>query len=87
MFLVALFLVTVLSLLVANWQITLLGLGIWMLVRALAAKYPGSRAAPGPGVASRELPATAYLPRWTATRRLNARREHAQWQDWFDASR
>jgi hypothetical protein len=33
---------------------------------------------------SRELPAPAYLPRWTANRRLEAGREHAQWQKNFD---
>jgi len=32
----------------------------------------------------RELPAPAYLPRWTASRRLDAGREHAQWQKMFD---
>lgn len=31
-----------------------------------------------------ELPAPEYLPRWTATRRMNAGREHAQWQREFD---
>ncbi|MGY3380649.1 hypothetical protein ACVWYS_002606 [Arthrobacter sp. TE12231] len=33
---------------------------------------------------SRELPAPDYLPRWTASRRLDAGREHAQWQKMFD---
>ena len=32
----------------------------------------------------RELPAPDYLPRWTANRRLDAGREHAQWQKTFD---
>lgn len=32
----------------------------------------------------RELPAPDYLPRWTASRRLDAGREHAQWQKQFD---
>ena len=32
----------------------------------------------------RELPAPVYLPRWTASRRLDAGREHAQWQKMFD---
>jgi hypothetical protein len=32
----------------------------------------------------RELPAPSYLPRWTASRRLDAGREHAQWQQSFD---
>lgn len=81
MFLVALLLVAVLWLLLTNWQLTLLGVGVWMLVRALAARYPGPRAVDG------GLPAAAYLPRWTAMRRRDARREHAQWQEWFDASR
>jgi hypothetical protein len=31
-----------------------------------------------------ELPAPEYLPRWTAKRRLDAGREHAQWQKTFD---
>ena len=31
-----------------------------------------------------EMPAPAYLPRWTANRRLEAGREHAQWQKNFD---
>jgi hypothetical protein len=33
---------------------------------------------------ARELPAPEYLPRWTANRRLDAGREHAQWQRQFD---
>ncbi|MGZ4663421.1 MAG: hypothetical protein ACXVYB_19300 [Arthrobacter sp.] len=33
---------------------------------------------------ARELPAPDYLPRWTASRRLDAGREHAQWQKTFD---
>jgi hypothetical protein len=33
---------------------------------------------------ARELPAPDYLPRWTASRRLDAGREHAQWQKKFD---
>lgn len=32
----------------------------------------------------RELPSPDYLPRWTASRRLDAGREHAQWQKNFD---
>jgi len=32
----------------------------------------------------RGLPAPDYLPRWTASRRLDADREHAQWQEAFD---
>ena len=42
---------------------------------------PESRSKPKP---ARELPAPQYLPRWTATRRLDAGREHAQWQAMFD---
>ena len=34
----------------------------------------------------RELPAPDYLPRWTASRRLDAGREHAQWQKTFDST-
>ena len=34
----------------------------------------------------RELPAPDYLPRWTASRRLDAGREHAQWQAKFDSA-
>ncbi|WP_346926794.1 hypothetical protein [uncultured Arthrobacter sp.] len=33
---------------------------------------------------ARDLPAPDYLPRWTASRRLDADREHAQWQEAFD---
>ena len=33
---------------------------------------------------ARKLPAPDYLPRWTANRRLDAGREHAQWQREFD---
>ena len=81
MFLIALFLVLpAIWLLLTNWQMTLLGLGIWMLIRILAAKYPGERGA------GSELTAPAYVPRWTALRRLDAARERAQWQEWFDAS-
>lgn len=32
----------------------------------------------------REPPSPDYLPRWTASRRLDTGREHAQWQDAFD---
>lgn len=32
----------------------------------------------------RELPAPDYLPRWTASRRQETGREHAQWQETFD---
>ena len=32
----------------------------------------------------RDLPAPDYLPRWTASRRLDADREHALWQEAFD---
>lgn len=82
MFAIALFLVLpVLWLLLTNWQLALTGLGVWMLVRILAARYPGGQ------YAGQELPAPAYLPRWTARRRLDAEREHAQWQEWFDARR
>lgn len=35
---------------------------------------------------ARELPAPDYLPRWTASRRLDAGREHAQWQEMFDSA-
>ncbi|MGO4227861.1 hypothetical protein AB4Y72_03220 [Arthrobacter sp. YAF34] len=35
---------------------------------------------------ARELPALEYLPRWTASRRLDAGREHAQWQKTFDSA-
>ena len=82
MFLIALFLVLpVLWLLLTNWQLTLLGLGLWMLTRILIARHPGERSA------GAELPEPNYVPRWTARRRLEAAREHAQWQEWFDASR
>ena len=45
-----------------------------------------ARPAPRPKrpVPVRELPAPDYLPRWTASRRLDAGREHAQWQEKFD---
>ena len=42
-----------------------------------------TRPAPTPKPA-RELPAPDYLPRWTASRRLDADREHALWQEAFD---
>ena len=35
---------------------------------------------------ARELPAPDYLPRWTARRRLDTGREHAQWQKAFDSA-
>ncbi len=83
MFLIALFLVLpVLWLLLANWQLALLGLGIWLLLRPVVAAVDGRGQEEG-----RELPAVAYLPRWTARRRLDAARERAQWQEWFDAAR
>lgn len=33
---------------------------------------------------ARAMPAPEYLPRWTANRRLDTGREHAQWQKMFD---
>lgn len=39
------------------------------------------RARPAP---ARDTPAADYLPRWTPGRRLDAGREHAQWQKEFD---
>ncbi|WP_139164156.1 hypothetical protein [Arthrobacter sp. ok362] len=33
---------------------------------------------------ARALPAADYLPRWNADRRLDARREHVEWQKEFD---
>lgn len=83
MFLMALFLVLpAIWLLLTNWQLTLIALGVWMLIR-LAAAATESRRPEG----RQEPYAPAYLPRWTARRRLDARREHAQWQEWFDAAR
>jgi hypothetical protein len=35
---------------------------------------------------ARELPTPDYLPRWTARRRLDTGREHAQWQRAFDSA-
>lgn len=81
MFLIALFLVLpVLWLLLTNWQLTLIGLGVWILVRAAAAMDIRVRKV------GQELPSPTYVPRWTARRRLDAEREHAQWQEWLDAS-
>lgn len=78
MFLIALFLVLpAIWLLLTNWQLTLIGLGVWMLVRILAARYPGERSA--------EPPSLDYAPRWTARRRLDATLERIQWQERFDA--
>ena len=83
MFLMALFVVLpVLWLLLTNWQLALIGLGVWMLVRIVAAAVDG-----GGRRENRELPTPAYLPKWSALRRLDAKREHAQWQEWFDAAR
>jgi hypothetical protein len=45
------------------------------------AKSVRTRPEPKP---ARELPSPDYLPRWTARRRLDAGREHAQWQREFD---
>ena len=82
MFLIALFLVLpILWLLFANWQLALVGLGIWILVRiVLAVKGPKAREV------SCELPSPNYLPKWTVRRKLDAKRELAQWQEWFDAA-
>jgi uncharacterized membrane protein len=79
MFAIALFVVLpALALLFMNWQLVLIGLGIWMLMRPVVAAV--DRRNQG------ERPAPAYLPRWTASRRLEAQRERAQWQEWFDAA-
>jgi hypothetical protein len=80
MFLIALFLVLpVIWLLLTNWQLTLIGLVVWILVRILAARYPGNRRAVA------EPPSPGYAPRWTARRRLDAMLERIQWQERFDA--
>jgi hypothetical protein len=79
MFAIALFLgLPVLWLLFTNWQLVLIGLGIWALMRPVVAAV--DRRNQG------ERPAPAYLPRWTASRRLEAQRERAQWQDRFDTA-
>jgi len=80
MFLIALLVLAVLWLLLANWQLTLIALGTWMLIRITVAAVDRKDRSAG-----RERPAAVYLPRWTARRRLDARREHALWQEWFDA--
>lgn len=49
-------------------------------VQVRPAPQPG-RARPAP---ARDIPAADYLPRWTPGRRLDAGREHAQWQKEFD---
>lgn len=82
MFLVAIFLVLpALWLLFTNWQLALVGLGVYLLMRPIVAAVDARGR-----VVSREPPAPAYLPRWTAMRRQEARRELARWQEWFDAS-
>ena len=74
MFLIALFVVLpILWLLLVNWQLTLVGLAAWLLVRIAAAR--------------RRPESIRELPRWSAGRRLDAEREHAEWQRWFDARR
>jgi hypothetical protein len=45
---------------------------------------PAARAKPP--APARELPVPDYLPRWTAGRRLDAGREHAEWQRKFDST-
>jgi hypothetical protein len=83
MFLIALFLVLpILWLLFANWQMVLVALGICMLLRPAVAAMDRKSEQRGGG-----LPAPTYLPRWTARRRLDAERELAQWQEWFDRAR
>ena len=83
MFLIALFVVLpILWLLFTNWQLALVALGIWLLIRVGSA-VTGS----GGHEVARELPPLGYMPRWTASRRLDAEREHARWQGWFDRAR
>lgn len=82
MFLIALLLVLpAIWLLLTNWQLTLIALGVWMLIRIAAGATENRGQAENWGP-----PAPAYLRRWTASRRLDAKREHAQWQEWFDHS-
>jgi hypothetical protein len=81
MFLIALFLVLpAIWLLLTNWQLTLIGLGVWLLVRIAASITESGAQAEHWGPL-----APAYLRRWTWRRRLEAGREHAQWQERFDA--
>lgn len=74
--------------LVFYWPFTLTGLAVWAFV-AWMRRTP---AAPAPSyrepaqVRPKPEPARAvdYLPRWTASRRQDVRRELAQWQQAFD---
>ena len=93
-----LFVLVAILLLVLFWQYFLAGLGIWVLVLVMRAMINWTVADPRPSYPrkpvqtrpvaklkpARELPAPDYLPRWTASRRLDAGREHAQWQTKFD---
>jgi hypothetical protein len=78
MFAIALFLVLpALWLLFTNWQLVLIGLGVWALMRPVVAAVDHR------GV---NRPSPSYMQRWTVRRRLDARHELAQWQVWFDAA-
>ena len=95
-----LFVLLAILILVLFWQYILAGLGLWALLhithavinwtvadskpnyrRESVQTRPVAKLNPKP---ARELPAPEYLPRWTASRRLDAGREHAQWQKKFD---
>jgi hypothetical protein len=79
MFAIALFLVLpALFLLFVNWQYALIGLGVWLLMRPVVAAVDRR---------GQEQPSLGYVPRWTPRRRRDARRELAQWQEWFDSAR
>ncbi|WP_277526153.1 hypothetical protein [Arthrobacter sp. ES3-54] len=94
------FVLLAILILVVFWQYILAGLGLWVLVLIMRAVINWTLADPKPNYPrkpvqtrpvpksrpkpARELPAPEYLPRWTANRRLDAGREHAQWQEKFD---
>lgn len=88
----------VLALVVFLWQYIVAGILIFLLVLMLrlavanakqappAVHHPPKRVRAAKAIEAKPKPASpAYAPRWSATRRKDAARELAQWQERFDA--
>jgi hypothetical protein len=86
-----------LVLVIIFWQYILAALFIFGLVLFIRLVVRNARAAPpalhGPpkrvkapkAIEARPVPVPGYQPRWTVTRRKDAKRELKQWQDNFDS--
>jgi hypothetical protein len=75
------------------WRYILVGLCLLVLVHIMRAIFTTAMAGTQPNYPGKAIPvpartvatpASGYLPRWDARRRMDAGRELAQWQKQFD---